>query len=287
MAETLPKRAEVDPQFTWDLESIFPSVEAWEAAYADMEKRLPALAQFQGKLTSSPKRLLQWMQLTEAMGPDIGKLINFAFLQADQDTANQVNAVLISRMYGVYARMRAAMSFADPELLAKLTADKLAAFIEKEPKLKIYKHYFDNLQRQKAHTRSAEVEQLLALASEPLGTPSVAYGMLVDADLKFAPIKSGKILGKKKIGVEQGSIDELLHSTDRDVRKRAWESYADGFIGMKNTLAAIYTGKVKASAFNAQARGFRSTLEASLFGNNIPAKVYQNVIDACNRHLPI
>ena len=287
MTETLPKRAEVDRQHTWDLESIFPSTEAWEAAFAKMEAQLPALAAFQGKLTQSPNRLLQWMQLNEQIGPDVGKLINYAFLQADQDTANQANAVLISRMYGLYARLRAATSFAEPELLAKLTPERLTAFIAKVPQLKTYKHYLDNLQRQKAHVRSAEVEQLLALAGEPLGTPSIAYGMLVDADLKFAPIPESSKDNAATMSVEQGNIDELLHSTNRTMRKRAWESYADGFIGMKNTLAAIYSGKVKASAFNAQARGFKSTLEASLFTSNVPVKVYQNVIDACNRHLPI
>jgi oligoendopeptidase F len=281
---TLPRRADVRAEDTWDLDSIYATLVDWEAAFTALERRVPDLAAYAGTLTKSPKNLLNWMQLGAALGPEMEKVYIYANLLSDSDTANQTNAARVGRVMGLFARMRAAMAFAEPELLAKLSADKLKAFVTKEPKLKPFAHYFDNLQRQKAHVRSTEVETLMAQASDALGQPGTAYGMLVDADLKFAEAQSSD---GHRYAVAQGSIDELQHSTNRALRKNAWESYADGFVGMKNAIAAIYTGKVKASAFNAQARGFGSTLEASLFASNIPVKVYENVIDACNRNLPI
>ena len=284
MAQALPRRADVRAPDTWDLDSIYASLADWEAAFTAIEQRLPIVAAYQGKLTQSPKNLLSWLQLSEAIGPEVEKLYIYASLLSDSDTANQTNTARVGRLIGMLARLRAATAFAEPELLARLSPDKLKALTAKESKLRRYAHYFDNLQRQKAHVRSTEVETLMAQASDALGQPGTAYGMLVDADLKFVEAQSKD---GQNHAIAQGNFDELMHSTDRTLRKSAWESFADGFLGVKNTVAAIYTGKVKASAFNAKVRGYSNTLAASQFGNNVPLKVYDNVIDACNRHLPI
>ena len=284
MMQTLPRRADVRKEDTWDIDNIYASLADWEAAFAALEQRIPALAAYQGKLTQSPKSLLNWLHLNAELGPEVEKLYIYASLLSDSDTANQTNAARVGRLVGLLARVRAAMAFADPELLEKLNENKLKTFMAKEPKLKLFAQYFDNLQRQKAHVRSTEVETLLAQASDALGQPGTAYGMLVDADLTFATAQSKD--GQSHT-VAQGSIEELLHNTDRTLRKCAWDNFADGFLGVKNTVAAIYTSKVKASVFSAQVRGHRSTMAASLFSNNIPEKVYDNVINACNRHLPI
>jgi oligoendopeptidase F len=283
MTKTLPRRDEVSLDATWDLESMFATPDAWEAGFAKLESELPALAAYKGRLTESAVTLAGYIHLIDRLTPDLIKLYNYAERGFDVDTTNQANAARVGRVQGLAARFGAASAFAEPEILS-LERETISRFAGAEPSLKTYKHYFDNLLRQKSHVRSAEVEEVMARASDALGAPANVYTVLANADMRFVEARTTR---KKRVQVAQGSIDELLASPDRDLRKSAWESYADGYIGMKNTFAEVMAAKVKATVLRARVRHYPDALTASLAPNNIPNEVYHNVIDACNRNIGI
>jgi oligoendopeptidase F len=283
MTATLARRADVAPEHTWDLEAIFPNLEQYSQSFAAVERDLPGLARFQGHLGDSPAALREWLTESERVGQLAARLFVYARLRFDQDTTDQENAALNGRAQGLMARVSAATAFADPELLA-LGAERIAELLAGDPALEVYRHAFDDLLRQGAHVRSGEVEALLAQASEPLGTPRNAYTALADGDLVFEPAADAE---GDTFPVARGTIGGLLESADRTLRRNAWRSYADGFLSVKNTMAALLAGSVRANVFNARARGYASALEASLSANNVPLAVFENVIDACNRHLPL
>ncbi len=283
MPPILPQRAEVPTEHTWDLASIYPDHAVWEADVEALEAELTAVAAYRGRLGESAATLLAWLQLADRLQVAMGRIYTYAQMCFDVDTTNQVAAGLRDRAIGLYARLGAATAFAEPELLA-LSADQLASLVAAEPALVPYRHYFANLRRRGPYVRSGEVEQLLAQAGEPLSTPASAFLMLADGDLRFAAAEDS---AGRCHEVARGTIEELLQSPDRTLRKHAWESYQDGFLAFKNTFGAIYAGSVKADVFLARARGYDSALAASLHASNLPRTVYDNVIAACNRHLPI
>jgi len=226
MSKPLPRREEMPLEHTWDLESMYPSPEAWEDAFKRLEGELPRLAELQGRLGESAQHLRAYFELFEQLGPEMYKLYNYAGRAFDVDTTNQTNAARVSRAQGLAARFMAAIAFAEPELLA-LEPQTLERFIAELPALKRYRHYLDNLMRLKPHVRSAEVEAVMAQASDALATPANVYTVLANADLKFADARTST---KKRVPVAQGNIDALLSSPDRALRKSAWESFADGFL---------------------------------------------------------
>ena len=283
MTVTLPTRAEVPIEHTWDLASIYPDQAAWEADVEALEAELAAVVAFRGRLGESAATLLAWLQLADRLQVAMGRLYTYAQMCFDVDTTNQVAAGLRERAIGLYARLGAATAFAEPELLA-LSADRLASLVAAEPALAPYHHYFANLQRRGPYVRSGEVEHLLAQAGEPLSTPASAFMMLADGDLRFAAAEDSSGVRHE---VARGTIEELLQSPDRTLRKHAWQNYQDGFLAFQNTFGAMYAGSVKADVFLARARGYDSALAASLHASNLPQTVYDNVIAACNRHLPI
>ncbi len=279
----LPRREEVAPEHTWDLTHIFADISAWEADARRVEGELPSLAQFQGRLGESALTLLAWFVAWEDLRVAAYKLLSYALMFFDEDTANQEAAALRDRAVGLSARFLAVAAFAEPELLTVDPA-RVASFLTDEPPLSIYGHYLNNLWRRRDYVRSAEVEQLLAAAGEVLNTPSSAYQMLADGDLRFADATDS---AGGRYQVARGTISELLQSEDRQLRKSAWESYADAFLSLRNSFGALYAGSVKSDVFLAQSRGYASALEASLSASNVPQAVYDTVIAACNRHLPI
>ena len=283
MTATLPPRVEVPAEHTWDLASIYLTVADWEADMRALEGEQPAIAGFQGRLSESPATLLAWLQLGEHLQRRVGMIFSYAQMRFDEDTANQAAAALRDRAIGAITRVSAAAAFSEPELLAVEPA-RLDALLAAEPALAIYAHYLHNLRRRAPHVRSGEVEQLLAQAGEPLSVPNSAYTMLADGDLRFANATDSAGQAHQ---VARASVDALLQSPDRALRRSAWTSYQDGFLAFKNSFGALYGGSVRGDVFRAQARGYPGALAASLHTSNVPMAVYQNVIDACNRHLPI
>jgi oligoendopeptidase F len=294
MKTTLPQREEINFDDTWDIASILSVMDAsrnekqskiddWEQAFAKAETLIPQLSTFKGNVTQSAERLLNWLKTVEEILPIVQQVMLYAHLASDVDLGNQTYKALDGRGVGLAIRARAAMSFAEPELLT-MSESLLARFMHEKPELKAYQHYFNNLFRQQAHVRSAEVEELLAKANEPFNAPASAYAVLANSDLKF-----GFAIGAdgKEQEIGQSNINELLQSNDRELRRSTYQHYADAFLAMKNTSAAIYTGKVQKTVFISKARNYKNSLEMSLHANNVPVEVYHNVIDACNRNLPI
>lgn len=277
---TLPKRADVAPEYTWNLESIFPSLEAWEQGFSSVEQDLPGLAKYQGHLGESAAMLGAWLSESERITQLARKVSTYSHLRFDQDTTNQANAALSGRAQSLMARVAAAHAFASPELLG-LGQERLSELITGDQLLERYRHALDNLLRLREHVRSAEVEDLLAQAGEPLSATRNTFSALADGDLSFTAAQDAQ---GNQHPVARGTIDGLLGSPDKTLRQSAWESYNDGFLRVRNTMAALMLGNVRAAAFNARARGYASSLEASLANNNIPLAVFENVIDACNRH---
>ena len=178
--------------------------------------------------------------------------------------------------------MPAAASFVEPEVLA-IGADRLREWAASEPRLAVYEHYLADLGRRAAHTRSAEVEEVLGLVSDVFAGPFGVYSGLTDSDVAFAP--AGAADGTPA-EVTQGSIDMLLASPDRALRRSAWESYADGYLGVRNALAANLAGTVKQAVFQSRVRRYESPLAASLSRSNVPVEVFDNLIATFEANLP-
>lgn len=280
MPHALPKRADVPKAHTWDLEALFKSDKAWEAEFKAIDAALPAFKTFAGTLGKNAAALLGFMRMYEEMTPRVHHIYTYASLHSDADTTNQAYSAMAGRAAGLYARYSEAISFFQPEVLA-IKAATLKRFVSEAPELQRYAHFLDNIQRQRPHVRNGEVEQVLALGREALNAPDRAYGMLADADLKFAPAATAS---GKKVPLGRGNFGSTQGSPDRALRKSAWASYNDAFLSMKNTFTEIMAGKVKATVFNARVRNYPDALTSSLFPNAIPNSVYHNVIDACNRN---
>ncbi|HIE57159.1 MAG TPA: oligoendopeptidase F, partial [Anaerolineales bacterium] len=279
---TLVDRSEVPVEQTWNLESIYPDLESWEADLKAVQEMIPNAAALQGSLAKSPQALLAALKASEDLYRKTMKVLVHAMLTSAVDSANQAALARSGQARGLYAKVEAAISFIEPELLS-IGFETLETWMDASPELAIYAHYFNTLKHQQEHVRSGEVEEILAMAGEPLGASFSAYGAITNADLKFKPAKSSD---GAKLDVGQSSIGALITHEDRKVRKTAWKRYANGYLAYKNTIAAVQTGAFQRDVFNARARRYDSSLQASLAPNNVPTEVFHNLIDVFKRNLP-
>ncbi len=279
----VPPRSEVAPEYKWNAESVFPTRAAWKAAYEQVSASLPAaLTRFQGQLGADPATLADWFDALGDMYQRVGHLLFYALMSQACETTDQEANAMASQATGLMGKFQAAAAFAEPELLA-LGQQKLSEWIAAEPRLSIYGHYADDLFRRQQHVRSAEVEELLGLAQEPFSQIENTSEVLTNAEI---PFKAARMSTGEEVQVSQGNNDALRTSPDRDLRRSAYESFTDGHLAVKNTLASNYSASVKRDIFLARARRFDTALEASLFENNVPVEVFYNLVDTYRRNIP-
>ena len=278
----LPARSEVPQDQTWNLNSIFPDLTAWEESYQKTKNSLPELEEYQGKLAQSPEILLACLILADDILRGAEKVFVYSGLDSSTDVSDQDAQARAGQGRSLLNKAFAEAAFIQPELLA-VGWEVINKWLEEEPSLGVYEHYFKDLFRQQAHTRSAEVEEILAMAADPLAYFRGAYATLVNADIKFkqAIAEDGN---SREVG--QSSINGLITDPDREVRRTAWENYADGYLEHQNTIAIIQAGAFKQDVFRARAKGYGSSLEAALFPDNIPIEVFHNLINVFKDNLP-
>jgi len=279
----LPNREDVPLEQTWNLESIFPKTEKWKEALEQVEKDLPKLEEYKGKLGDSPQVLLEYLIFAETLTTITLKVMVYGLLDQSTDMGNNEAAARSGQGRSLITKLSAARSFEEPEIMS-IGHIKLLQWVDENPGLSIYEHYFNNLDRQAKHVRSSEVEEILALVSEPL-PPSVspAYSVLVNTEIPFSPAENSN---GEKIEIGQSNIGGLITHEDRKTRKSAYENYADGYLEFKNTIANIQIQGIQRDVFQVRARGYNSSLEASLTPNNIPLEVFHNLIEVFKKNLP-
>lgn len=278
----LPTRSNVPHNETWDLESIFATPAEWEAAGREIIGYLPQLTAFQGRLKEGPRTLLDYLHLTETVGILAGKYLNYASNYYAVDTTNQEAAARLGQARSMNSRLSTANAFFEPELVT-LGLDQVEEWIKTTPELAYLAHSLDKLRRRQAHTRSGEVEQVLALTMDPFSGPAHIYSSLSDADLRFKPAVASD---GRSSEVSHANLSRLLTNPDPALRRSGWVNYSDGYLALKNTFAANFAAKVKQDVFNMRARGYESSLQASLDPNNIPVEVFHNLLAVFEKNLP-
>ena len=276
-----PPRSAVPVERTWDAESVYASSEEWEAALDEVVSDLPGLEAFAGRLAEGPEATIDALATRDDLMRRVSRAYVYPSLEYAVETTDQDAVARLGRAQAVYARVLAAASFIEPELIT-IGRDRLEEWSGAHAALAPYAHYLDDLFRRAEHVRSSEIEELLGLLTDAHEGAYVIYSSLVDTDLAFAPAVA---TSGETVEVTQGSILALLASEDRALRRSAWESYADGYAGVQNAVAATYTTAVKQDVFSSRARRHGSTRAAALHRANIPLEVFDNLLGVFERNL--
>jgi oligoendopeptidase F len=279
----VPPRDRVPLAERWDLESVFPTAAAWEAAYRAAEARLPELDRFRGRLGQSAAALLAGLRLMDDIGQAIERVSLFATLRQSEDAGNARANEMADRAAGLASRVGAADAFVEPEIAAIPDAT-MNAWLADEPGLDQYRILIERIQRRRPHIRSAEVEAVLARAGEIAAVPEQLHTVLENGELPLGTIQDEQ---GNEVVLAQGNVDRYLHSPDRRVRRDAWEESADGYLAFQNTFAAALAGAVKRDNFYAQERRYATALESALAPDEIPVSVFHNLVDTVWANFPV
>jgi oligoendopeptidase F len=264
----------------WQLEDIYQNQQEWETDFQRAKTLLEKTEKLRGKLGESADNFLTALNLSEDTLELTIKMYGYARMKLDEDNTNPSAQALFGRAAALLTHVETVLSFIAPEILS--LPDQVISDLRKDPRFTPYNHYLDNLLRQKPHTLSSAEEQIIAQAGEITRSPDEIFKMLNNADLTFPTIKDDK---GKEIEVTKGNFIRLMQNKDRRVRQQAFQTLYATYQKLENTFAAALNAGVKRDIFYARVRKHQSAQSASLFADNIPLAVYDNLVQTVRENL--
>lgn len=276
----LKTRDEINSTYKWKVDKMYINSAAWEEDFEMLKSKAPKMQSFSGKLGRA-EDLLAFLENNVEIERLLDRLLVYAHLRADEDTAKAEFQVLKNKIDAYGAEVSSITAFFVPELLS-LPEGAVDEAITKLPALELYEFYLRDILDQKPHILSVEEEKLLASVSDCLNAPGNIFGMLTNADMVFPSIKDES---GNEAQLTEGNYSTFIKSKDRRVRKDAFDALFGTYRGFKNTLTTSLTSSIKNFVFIAKTRNYTSALESSLKPNNIPIEVYDNAVDTINNNL--
>lgn len=279
--EGVPTRDQIDDAYKWDLTTIYADANAWEADTQRAAELIDDLAARQEVGFASADALYATLELSQEARWRVDKLVVYAHQLSDQDTRDNTTLAMKNRATGLRVRYGQARAWIEPTLLT-LPENRIRAWYQSHPKLNTYRHYLEDVIRQKQHTLPPEQEELLAMMGNLAAAYDEVYNALAYAELIWPSID----LDGTSVTMSPARYGKYIRSADRAVRKAAFEATMEAYGRFVNTLAATFNGAVQRHNYFAKVRGFDSALESTMFPDNLPVSVYENLLAAVHAHLP-
>ena len=281
-ASTIKSRAEVSSGDTWDLSQIFIDDAAWETEFSALASRYSGMEAFKGTLGKSSGNLAKALSFETSLDRSTERLAQYAGLRLSEDSSNANSLDRDGRLSSLCAKISEACSWVAPEI-QEIPEETFQSYLN-DPLLEDWKISLERLRRLKPHILSSKEERILSLSMPAIGGHQETFSQLTNVDMTFGSVRNDR---GQEIELTQSSFSSLLQRPDRTVRKEAFEKFYTEFTDHRYTLASALANSIKADVYLARARHYPSAREASLFADNVPADVYDNLIGAVRSRLPV
>ncbi|MDY6932922.1 MAG: oligoendopeptidase F [Spirochaetota bacterium] len=276
----IPQRDEILDKHKWNLSHLFNSDEGWESLYGELEEGIKGYASFKGYLGESVDLFSKAIEFDLEISRRMDRLFTYAHLKSDEDKTNQEYFGFQQRAIALHARISELSSFMTPEIQA-IPEDDMNGYI-KDERIKKYSFHLEKILRFREHTLSEGVEEVLAMSREIAYAPSLFFTQLDNADLKFGMLEDED---GNEIELSHGNFVHFLMSRNSKVREKAFSQYYGAYKDHKHSIAASLSSSIKKDSIYARIRKFNSSKSASIFPDNIPEEVYDNLVDVVKGNL--
>ncbi|MGT2948736.1 oligoendopeptidase F [Streptococcus devriesei] len=276
-------RKHIEKRYQWDLTTVFSKDKDWENEHQALDREFEKAKAKAGHLLDSGQSLLEITELYLALSRRLEKVYVYASMKNDQDTTVAKYQEFQAKATALVAKFSQTFAFYEPEFML-LSEEKYQDFLADCPQLTDYSHFFEKLFKQKEHVLSHKEEELLAAAGEIFGSAGETFEILDNADIVFPVILDEN---GQEVELSHGNFITLMESKDRQVRKAAYEAYYSVYEQFQHTYAKTLETNVKVHNFKAETRKYKNAREAALAENFIPESVYDTLLKAVNRHLPL
>lgn len=283
MAKEEKLRCEIEDKYKWDLTKIYKDEKEWQKDFDDVKEKILKVLEYKDSFLSNGKKLYEYLKYDEEVSRKLEKIYYYAHLNYDADTLDEKYKVMTNKVSDLFTKYNELSSFVVPEIL-KLDEEKLNTFYKDEERLEDYRFSIENIYRFKNHTLDEEKEKMLSNLSKCLSNPEETYEALTDSDFEYDYITDEK---GNKVKFNESNYSLFIKSKDRSVRKKAFEMLHNKYKKYIRTITSTYKGEVENNVVLAKIRNYDSAISASLYSDNVPVDIYNNLIKVVNDNMNV
>ncbi len=274
-------RANIDEKYKWNLQDIYPSMEAWQKDKEKLKERLKKVGEFKGQLGISGPKLKEALDTFYQIRKAYVKFYVYASMLSDQDTRESGPQGMKQEVQQLGTEFSKMSAYINPEILS-IPEEKMESFFKEEPGLETYRHVIDDIQRSRDHILNEEQEAIIAEAGRMSGTAQATYSILSNADLPYPTVT---LADGKEVRLDAAAYVGNRASANREDRIKVFNEFFGSLNNFHRTFGTQLYGEVKKNIFYKNVRKYESCLESALDGNNIPTSVYHKLIENTNKNL--
>ncbi len=273
---------EPDPQATWDLTEIYPTVEAWNKAREEVLEALDEIENRRGTLGDGADAMYTTYRLVSDTYRKAGRVFVYASLNNDEDLRNTETQERRQLAQIMFARFTESTAWMQPELL-EVGREVVESYLREEPRLAPFAFQIDNALRNAPHTLGAEAEQTLSYFTQSFGAPSSIYSMVANSDIPWPTIT---LSTGEEVTVDSQGYGRARGSSNREDRKLVFNTFWSKWDEYRNSVGLVLSTHLQTQVALAKARNYDSVLARELFNDNIPPAVYRTLVEEVNKALP-
>lgn len=279
--EKIKSRNEIDKKYKWNTEDVYKDWNEWQKDVEKMKELMKEIPQYEDKIENSREDFVKLIKLEESLSRILEKVYLYPYILKDLDSTDQLVSQKLQEIEFLYAQFSVATSWISPKIL-EIPKETLEKWIDENDEIKDHKFNLMELYRLKAHVLDKDKEKLLSHFSQYMGAVNDIYDELSTSDIKWNEIT---LSTGEKVLVTNGMYSKILDGNkNQDDRRKAFEALYSSYDINKNTYSAIYKGILQRDAAGTKAKNYNSTVEKALEPNNIPVKVYENLINSAKEN---
>lgn len=275
-------RDEIPEQYRWNLSDLYPGKEAFASDLNAIDAKATDFQRCKNHMGDSAKQLKQCLDLYFEASQQFARLTTFVTLEYDENLKNSDAQKTRDQVNQQGVKLRESTSWFTPEILS-IGKQKIDALVAQESGLMVYRHFLDDILRTAAHTLSPTEEAMLSRTGMISDAAYDTYSAFTSADMKFPKIK---LSDGSEVQLSQASYTKYRTLPVQADRKLVFDSFFGAFGENENTLGVLLNAQNNRDWFYAKSRKYNSSVEAALDTNNIPLKVYTQLISDVNKNLP-
>ena len=279
--EKIKSRNEIDKKYKWNTEDIYKNWEEWQKDVEEMKSLMKEIPQYENKIENSREDFVKLIKLEEKLSRILEKVYLYPYMLKDLDSTDQLVSEKLQEIEYIYAQFSVATSWISPKIL-EIPKEKVEKWIDENDEIRDHKFNIMELYRLRTHVLDKDKEKLLSHFSQYMGAVNDIYDELSTSDIVWNEVE---LSTGEKVQVTNGVYSKILDGNkNQDDRRKAFEALYNSYNVNKNSYAAIYKGILQRDAAGAKAKNYTSTAEKALESDNIPVKVYENLINSAKEN---
>ena len=272
MKKQLPKREELNVQYTWDMTNLFKDEASYDQSFKDTLKDVDEFCdRFEHQLDTADK-INEALDMYQDIQARLVRLSAYASLQSSTDSLSESNQMRQGKAMIHFQGVSKKMAFFSSALLQ--TEDALlkeAASLNAE-----HANYLQEVIDDKKHALSPDVERTLVSLSPVLNAPYVNYNRFKLADMSFDDFEVDGVRYPNSFTLFE---NEYQQDTNTEVRRKAYETFYQKLATYQHGFASNYYAHLQKEKVMSELRGFDSVYDYLLDGQKVPKSLMDRQID--------